>query len=140
MTDMAGKHALRLWGLWSFSLKDTQQRSTHTFSFKKVSRRFLFIYLFHFFLFFFSLLTMCSYRRLLRLPDEPNDLSYIPSGKPCLGSSLLVHCTPYKGVSKVKCLRRTNRRADPFTERPGARARLLQKSIGCPQESSRPPT
>ncbi len=54
------------------------------------------------------------------------------------GSSLLVHHNPYKDVSKVKCLQQ--RIAEQLLkERPRAQTRLLQKSIGCPKESSLPP-
>lgn len=143
--DMTGLHVLEL---WSFALEVTQQAAIHIFypNQKRGPVRFYFSIR--------SFPTMCSSRGgrppAPSLPGAPTDLSYTASGKPCLGSSPTVHRAPYKGVSKVNCLRRTNRRADPFAERPGARARLLpelkkkekkrKKSIGCPQESSRPPT
>lgn len=61
MADMAGKHALRLWGLWSFSLKDTQQRRTHTFSFKKVSPSLFVFIIYLFYLLFFYIIIYTFY-------------------------------------------------------------------------------
>lgn len=50
----------------------------------------------------------------LHLQCSLNSFCYFTIRKPFLWSCMLVHHIPYKGVSKVKCLGATNRRADPL--------------------------